>query len=127
MQVRIGSHGETVSDAARRVKALAGTNGGFFTNINPLHVGSPRSPVGATVVDGNLIATAAGGRPGVEFDEAQDGSIKVSILQDMTTRVTVSDVRNSTMPVEAIDRPILGTVVNCGAPADSPTRKPAHD
>jgi hypothetical protein len=124
----LGANGETVSAAAARIGALAGTNGGFFTNINPFPAEHTlRSPVGATVINGNLIATATSKRPGVKIEKTEDGHFKIGILHEMTTRITVSDAEKRAMPITAIDRPILGTVVNCGTPAESPTRKPAHD
>lgn len=124
----LGSHGETVSAAAARLGALAGTNGGFFSNINPFHAPMPpRSPLGTTVINGDLIATAAGGRPGVMIENTVNGHPEVRILPNLTTRVTVSDGQNDIAEIKAIDRPILGTIVNCGAPAELPTTRPAHD
>nr|WP_239556364.1 phosphodiester glycosidase family protein [Dyella flava] len=124
----LGGNGETVSAAARRLSALAGVNGGFFSNINPFNTPLPaRSPVGTTVLDGRLIATAAGGRSGVMITKTRDGHPKLTLLSRLTTRVTLSDSQGMTTEIKSIDRPILGTVVNCGAPAQSPTTLPAQD
>ncbi|WP_218892180.1 phosphodiester glycosidase family protein [Granulicella arctica] len=127
-QDNLGADGETVSVAAARLGALAATNGSFFSNINPFHAPlPPRSPLGATVINGNLIATAAGGRPGVIIEKTNNGHQTVRILRKLTTYVTVSDQNNDGAEIEAIDRPILGTVVNCGVPAGSPDIRPEHD
>jgi exopolysaccharide biosynthesis protein len=124
----LGGDGETVSAAARRLNALAAMNGGFFTNINPFKTPlPPRSPVGTTVHDGKLVGTAAGGRPAVMITKTSDGHPKVTILPKLTTRVTLSDSQGMTTDIKSIDRPILGAVVSCGAPAEAPTTSPAQD
>jgi exopolysaccharide biosynthesis protein len=124
----LGGDGETVSAAARRLNALAGVNGGFFSNINPFGAAlPPRAPVGTTVVDGKLVGTAAGGRSGVLITRVRGGHPKVVIVPKLTTRVTVSDGQGATTRITSIDRPILGTVVNCGTPAQAPTTLPAQD
>ena len=124
----LGGDGETVLEASLRMQALAGSNGSFFTNINPFRTPlPPRSPIGATVVDGDLIATGVGGRSGVLIENLPSGHLKVSILKNLSTRVTVVDAHGSLLEIRAIDRPTLGAVVNCGAPARPFRRVPAHD
>jgi exopolysaccharide biosynthesis protein len=124
----LGGDGETVSAAAHRLNALAGINGGFFSNIDPFKTPlPPRAPVGTTVLDGQLIGTAAGGRAGVMITKTSDGRSKVTILPKLTTEVTLSDSQGATTPIKSIDRPILGAVVNCGTPAQAPTTVPAQD
>ncbi|WP_394540413.1 phosphodiester glycosidase family protein [Lysobacter enzymogenes] len=124
----LGGGGETVSAAAARLGALAGVNGGFFSNVNPFAAPHPpRSPVGATVVDGRLVATALGGRPGVVIENRRRGGPRAWIASRLATQVRVLDARGGAATVAAINRPILGTAVNCGEPASAPTRQPAQD
>jgi hypothetical protein len=61
------------------------------------------------------------------IEKTISGPTKVRILQNLSTQVTVSDGQNDRAEVKAVDRPILGTVVNCGTPAEAPTAKPAQD
>lgn len=123
----LGGNGETVSAAVSRTGALAGTNANFFSNINPFNAPlPPRSPVGTTVVNGKLEAAAAGGRPGMLISNAT-GHPKATLLPNLTSTTTLTDAQNGSITVKDINRPILGTVVNCGAPAESPTTSPAHD
>lgn len=124
----LGDGGETVSAAVARTHALAGVNGSFFTNINPAHAKlPPRAPVGATVIDGRLVAAATGGKPGVAIRRTADGRTHASILPRLATEITLSDAAGQRIAIRTIDRPLLGTVVNCGTPAEAPTHKPAHD
>jgi hypothetical protein len=124
----LGGSGETVSAATRRLHALAGVNGGFFTNINPFSTPLPaRSPVGTTVLNGKLIGTAIGNRPALMITRTNDDHQQVTILPKLTTRVTLSDDQGATTAIKSIDRPILGTVVDCGFPAQAPTTSPAQD
>jgi exopolysaccharide biosynthesis protein len=124
----LGGTGETVSVAASRLGVLAGMNAGFFSNINPFNSTlPPRSPIGTTVVNGKLIGTAAGGRPGVMITTTSNGHPKVTVLPKLTSSTTLTDVQNASIAVKAIDRPILGTVANCGTPAESPNTTPKQD
>ncbi|TAM28704.1 MAG: phosphodiester glycosidase family protein [Paraburkholderia sp.] len=127
----LGGTGETVSAAVSRLGAVAGINAGFFSNINPFRTPQspqpPRSPVGTTVVDGKLVGTAAGGRPGVMITTTGAGHPKVTVLPKLTSSITVTDAQNSAIDVKSIDRPILGTVVNCGTPAEAPITTPQQD
>ncbi len=124
----LGGAGETVTAAVSRLGAVAGINAGFFSNIKPLqHAAAPRSPVGTTVVDGKLVGTAAGGRPGVMITTTGAGHPKVTVLPKLTSSITVTDAQNSAIDVKSVDRPILGTVVNCGTPAQAPLKTPQQD
>ncbi|KEY58852.1 exopolysaccharide biosynthesis protein related to N-acetylglucosamine-1-phosphodiester alpha-N-acetylglucosaminidase [Serratia sp. DD3] len=124
----LGGAGETVSAAALRVGALAGMNAGYFSNINPF--GSPlppRSPVGTTVVNGQLVAAATGGRPGVMITTTSEGHPKATLLQKLSSSTILTDDQSVSIEVKDKNRPILGTVVNCGTPAQTPTTLSAHD
>ncbi len=124
----LGEDGETVSAAARRLGPLAATNGSFFTNIVPPGERTrPRAPVGATVIDGRLVAAATGGKPGVMLTTGADGHQSVRLLAHIATRILLEDQSGAAIAIRTIDRPILGTVVNCGTPAEAPTTLPAHD
>ncbi|MDN7670954.1 phosphodiester glycosidase family protein [Burkholderia oklahomensis] len=124
----LGAGGETVSAAQARVNALAGINGGFFTNINPFGAPlPPRSPVGATVVDGRLAAAAIGKRPGLLLVRDANGRQRATIVRNLATTITLTDAQGSAIAVQTLNRPILGTVVNCGVQAQTPTREPAQD
>lgn len=124
----LGGTGETVSTAALRLGALAGMNAGFFSNINPIGAPlPPRSPVGTTVINGKLVGAAAGGRPGVMITTTSAGHPKVTVLPNLTSSMTIVDAQNSAIEVKSIDRPILGTVVNCGKPAEAPITTPEQD
>jgi hypothetical protein len=124
----LGGDGETVSATVRRMGAFAGMNANFFSNVNPFNAPlPPRSPVGTTVVDGKLEAAATGGRAGIAITNAVDGHPKLTLLRNLTSTTTLTDERHSTITVKDINRPILGTVVNCGTPAEAPTTKPQHD
>ncbi|KVE43503.1 phosphodiester glycosidase family protein [Burkholderia sp. BDU5] len=124
----LGAGGETVSAAQARVNALAGINGGFFTNINPFGAPlPPRSPVGATVVDGRLAAAAIGKRPGLLLARDANGRQRATIVRNLATTITLTDAQGSAIAVQTLNRPILGTVVNCGVQAQTPTREPAQD
>ncbi len=124
----LGGGGETVTEAATRTNALAAMNGGFFTNINPFKAKLPsRSPLGATVVDGRLVAGANGFRPGVLIETAADGHPTVKLLARITTEINVSDTQGDITEITTIDRPILGTVVNCGSQAEGKFTAPAQD
>ena len=124
----LGEDGETVTQAARRLGALAAVNGSFFTNIVPHGESTrPRSPVGATVIDGRLVAAATGGKPGVMITTGADGRQSVRLLAHIATRILLEDAQGAAIAVRTIDRPILGTVVNCGTPGQAPTTLPAHD
>ncbi|MEW6339592.1 MAG: phosphodiester glycosidase family protein [Pseudomonadota bacterium] len=123
-----GGSGETVSAAASRVGAIAGINAGFFSNVNVAGIASPaRSSVGTTVVNGKLVGTAAGGRPGALIQTTSDGYPSVTILPDLTSKTTLTDAHNSSITVNQIDVPILGMVINCGAQARPPTPTPEQD
>lgn len=124
----LGAGGETVSAARARVNALAGVNGGFFTNINPFGAPlPPRSPVGATVVDGRLVAAAIGRRPGLLLARDANGRQRATVVRNLATAITLTDAQGSAIAVQTLNRPILGTVVNCGAQARTPTSEPAQD
>ncbi len=124
----LGDGGETVSEAVARTHALAGVNGSFFTNINPAHARlPPRAPVGATVIDGRLVAAATGGKPGFAIRRDATGRTSAALLPKLSTQITLSDGTGQSIAIRTIDRPLLGTVVNCGTPAEAPTTRPAHD
>ncbi|MBK0093430.1 MULTISPECIES: phosphodiester glycosidase family protein [Erwiniaceae] len=123
----LGGDGETVSAAANRLGAVAGINAGFFSNINPFKTPlPPRSPVGLTVSHGQVVGTAAGGRPAVMISGPEKHQ-QVEILPALTSEITLSDSLSNKVKVSSINRPILGTVINCGTPAEAPFSKPAHD
>lgn len=124
----LGGVGETVTAAAQRVGAIAGLNAGFFSNINPFKTPfPPRSPVGTTVVHGSLVSSASGNRPGVMITETSSGHPQVAFLQKLTTETLVSDKEGYSVMVKGINRPILGTVINCGSPAEKPVSEPQQD
>lgn len=124
----LGGDGETVSAAASRLGAIAGINAGFFSNINPFKSPlPPRSPVGLTVFDGRLVSAAVGGRPGAMISTTPDGHPVVKIMPELTSTTVLTAGDNASITVRDINRPILGTVINCGARAEAPVTKPAHD
>ncbi|MDR5819314.1 hypothetical protein [Caballeronia sp. LZ043] len=49
------------------------------------------------------------------------------MLSKLTSTTTLADASNASITVKDINRPISGTVVNCGAPAEAPVTTPAHD
>ena len=124
----LGGTGETVSAAAARLYALAGMNGGFFTNVNPNTAPlPPRSPVGTYVLNGNYLVPPLGGRPAVKITNSRSGHPRVSILHKMTGGITLTDSSGSSIAVRTVDRPILGYVADCGAPAETPANLVEQD
>ncbi|KGV35293.1 sporulation related domain protein [Burkholderia pseudomallei MSHR4012] len=101
---------------------------GAPTNINPFGAPlPPRSPVGATVVDGRLVAAAIGRRPGLLLARDANGRQRATVVRNLATAITLTDAQGSAIAVQTLNRPILGTVVNCGAQARTPTSEPAQD
>ncbi|EIP85275.1 putative lipoprotein [Burkholderia humptydooensis MSMB43] len=48
-------------------------------------------------------------------------------MRNLATTITLTDAQGSAIAVQTLNRPILGTVVNCGVPARTPTSAPALD
>ncbi len=48
-------------------------------------------------------------------------------MRNLATTITLTDAQGSAIAVQTLNRPILGTVVNCGVQARTPTSAPAQD
>jgi Phosphodiester glycosidase/SPOR domain len=124
----LGGTGETPSAASARLYALAGMNGGFFSNVTPIAAPlPPRSPVGTYVLDGHYLIPPLGGRPGVKVSNSSDGHPRMEILHNLTGEMTLTDSSGSSIAVHNVDRPVLGYVVDCGAAAETPSNLPEQD
>ncbi|MCS0467523.1 phosphodiester glycosidase family protein, partial [Burkholderia mallei] len=79
------------------------------------------------VVDGRLVAAAIGRRPGLLLARDANGRQRATVVRNLATAITLTDAQGSAIAVQTLNRPILGTVVNCGAQARTPTSEPAQD
>ena len=107
---------ERPSSMARRTRAVAGVNGGYFA-IGASDLGDP---VGVLAIDGSLVSEPVGGRSALLVPRSSTGRVSIAALR-FGGRVTF-DGRNR--EVDGVDR-IRGRIPACGGVGgDRPTERP---
>jgi len=106
---------ETITAMARRARAVAGVNGGFFTTGPPLE----GDPVGALVVDGELVSEPLAGRTALLVPRSPLRLARVAALR-FDGAVELDGRRRL---LDGIDR-LRGLVPGCGGRGgDRPTQR----
>ena len=107
---------ERVSGMARRKRAIAGVNGGYFAPRIP----DRGDPVGVLVVDGRLVSETVGARTALLIPRSPSERIRVASLR-FRGAVTLGDGRRL---VDGVDR-LRGRIPGCGGlGGDFPTERP---
>ena len=113
---------ETVSAIDRRLRALAGLNGGYF--VTGPGDGTPGDLAGISVVGGDLVSEAVNGRTALVLPRRTGAGARIEALST-TLRARSSD--GAARLVDGRNRR-LGLIRACGGRGgDRPTTRPLHD
>ena len=113
---------ETVSAIDRRLRALAGLNGGYF--VTGPGDGTPGDLAGISVVGGDLVSEAVNGRTALVLPRRTGAGARIEALS-ATLRARSSD--GAARLVDGRNRR-LGLIRACGGRGgDRPTTRPLHD
>lgn len=109
---------ETTSSLARRLGALAATNGGYFV-VGPAD-GVPGDPAGIAVQDGQFDSEPVADRAALVLQP--DGAHVERVTADLTLRAG----DGARTALSGVDRSV-GRIRDCGEPGGEPTQRPLQD
>lgn len=111
---------ETTSELAARRDAVAAVNGGYF--VIGQADGTPGDLAGLSVLDGDLVSEAVGGRSALVLERGRGAGV-----QRLATGLTVRAGNGASREIDGLNRR-PGAVRSCGGVGgDLPTQAPLHD